>query len=52
MKINRAFGLLFFLFAVQFMLANAFGAFASAATAVFGTVEAAAVLAQERMQTP
>lgn len=49
MKINRAIGLLMFLFIAQFLFSGMLSSFSRASNAVFGTVETAALLAQSEM---
>lgn len=50
MRINRAIGLVLFLLAAKFIFADMFGAFASAGERVLETLEAAAIVSQERMR--
>lgn len=49
MKINRAFGLLMFLFVAQFMFADIFASFTAASSAVLRALEAAALRAQSSL---
>lgn len=49
MKINRAIGLLMFVFIAQFLFSGMLASFSQASNAVFGTIETAALLAQSEM---
>ena len=50
MRINRAIGLIVFLLIAQFFFTGLLAGFSKAANAIFGTIEAAAIRAQENMK--
>jgi hypothetical protein len=50
MRINRAIGLLIFLLIAQFFFRGVIASFSQASNAVFGTVEAAAIRAQQNVK--